>query len=140
MAVPQRIKLRIDSYENWERSLAPMYEGEVGIGYEVHHDSIYNVDEKSNFKIKIGRSMNGHNYCTWKQAADLSIAKLDPEEVQNIIDQVLAQIDTSTFVTKIEYNEFKDTINQTLNSIKTRLSTRVKACVSDAVLMLSTDD
>ena len=55
MAIPQRIKLRIDSTANWKRSLVPLYEGEIGISYDLVPNPVTHQDEKRNFKIKIGR-------------------------------------------------------------------------------------
>ena len=98
MAVLPRIKLRIDSYANWERTLVPLYEGEVGIGYDVYHDEVTGADEKRNFKIKIGRSIGKHNFCSWSEAADLSMAKLSPEDLQDIADKVIEQLGDDVFV------------------------------------------
>jgi hypothetical protein len=44
MAITPRIKLRTDSYANWERSLVPLYEGEVGIGYDIYHNDVTGED------------------------------------------------------------------------------------------------
>jgi len=140
MAITPRIKLRTDSYANWARSLVPLYEGEVGIGYDIYHNDVTGTDEKYNFKIKIGRAVGTHNFCSWEEAADLSIAKLNPEDLQDIADKVIEQLGEDIFVTKGTFNRFKEQFDDELQAINDRLSNRVKACVSDAVLLLSTED
>jgi len=107
MAITPRIKLRTDSYANWARSLVPLYEGEVGIGYDIYHNDVTGADEKYNFKIKIGRAVGTHNFCSWEEAADLSITKLDPEELQDIADKVIEQLGEDAFVAKGTFNRFK---------------------------------
>lgn len=140
MAITPRIKLRTDSYANWERSLVPLYEGEVGIGYDIYHNDVTGEDQKFNFKIKIGRAIGKHNFCSWEEAADLSIAKIDPEDLQDIVDKVIEQLGEDVFVQKRSFDKFKQDLEAELYQINNRLSNRVKACVSDAVLLLSTKD
>lgn len=141
MAVSTRIKLRCDTYTNWQNPVSiPLYEGEVGIGYDIRHNAVTGEDEKYNFKIKIGRSKGQYKYCSWNDAADLKIANLDPEDLQTIADQVIEQLGDDKFVSASAFNNFKTSLNSEIQQIKERLSTRVKACVSDAVLLLLTED
>ena len=79
--IKTKIKLRCDSYDNWENSLVPLYEGEVGIGYDTYHNPITGVDEKRNFKIKVGRAWNGKACSLWQDSADLIAAGLDPDSL-----------------------------------------------------------
>lgn len=141
MAVSSRFKLRCDTYTNWQNPVSiPLYEGEIGIGYDIRHNAVTGEDEKYNFKIKIGRSKGQRNFCSWNDAADLKIANLDPEDLQAIADEVVEQLGEDKFVSVSSFNIFKTNLNAEIQQIKERLSTRVKACVSDAVLLLLTDD
>ena len=140
MAKTTRIKLRCDTYYNWQRSLVPLYEGEVGIGYDIYHNEITGEDQKFNFKIKIGKAIGKHNFCSWDEAADLSMAKLDPEDLQDIANKVIEQLGEDIFIEKGTFDRFKTQLDAELQAINDRLSNRVKACVSDAVLLLSTED
>ena len=138
--IKTKIKLRCDSYQNWERSLSPLYEGEVGIGYDTYHNPVTGVDEKRNFKIKVGRQYNGKEWSFWRDSADLIAAGLDPDSLQVIAQAVIDQLGDDTFVKTSVFNQFKVELEQTISQMQTRLSNRVKACVSDKTLLLSTDD
>ena len=78
-----RIKLRIDTTRNWERSLTPLYEGEVAISYDI-------VDgKKKNFKMRIGKGDEISNSCIWRYAADLTVSKLSDEDMQRLVADVI---------------------------------------------------
>ena len=128
-----RIKLRIDQTRNWERSLTPLYEGEVAISYDI-------VDgEKTNFKMKIGRGNSVKSSCLWSQAGDLTVSKLSDKDMQILVANVIQQLG-DVFVDKIEFMAAMQAVNSQLLTMQNRLNNRVKADVSDATLVLSIDD
>ena len=77
-----RIKLRIDTTENWQRSLTPLYEGEIAISYDLVESKLSpGTYDKRNFKIKIGKGNNVSNSCLWRYAADLEVAHISEEDL-----------------------------------------------------------
>lgn len=87
-----------------------MYEGEVGIGYDVRHNPVTDADEKYNFKIKIGRATGENNYSMWADSADLSFVT-DPDTLQQIVDAVIQQIGQDEFVRTRTFNQFKENLD-----------------------------
>lgn len=142
-----RIKLRIDTTRNWERSLTPLYEGEIAISYDlVESKLVPGQYDKHNFKIKIGRGKDKSSSCLWRDAADLEVAHISPEDLQQIVDEVESQIG-SIFATKEELLNVKSTLENAIQenidriaALEARMADKVSATVSDAVLVLSTDN
>ena len=128
-----RIKLRIDSTSNWERSLTPLYEGEVAISYDIVNG------EKTNFKMKVGRGNSVKTSCLWTQAGDLTVSKLSNEDMQILVANVIQQLG-DVFVDKQEFTNAMQAVNNQLVAVQNRLNNRVKAEVSGATLVLSTED
>lgn len=84
-----RIKLRIDTTSNWERSLTPLYEGEVAISYDlVESKLVPGQYDKQNFRIKIGKGIDRSSSCLWRDAADLEVAHISSEDLQRIAEIV----------------------------------------------------
>ena len=128
-----RIKLRIDTTKNWERSLTPLYEGEVAISYDVVNG------KKTNFKMRIGKGDSIQSSCLWRYAADLTVSKLSDEDMQILVADVIQQLG-DVFVSKSEFVAAMQAVNRDLLTVQNRLSNRVKADVSRSTLVLSTDD
>lgn len=147
MATVSRIKLRTDTTENWSNSLKPLYEGEIAISYDlVESKLVPGQYDKQNFRIKIGRGIDRSSSCLWRDAADLEVAHISDEDLQRIADIVKDQLG-DIFVSKTEFLTVTSALENAIQAnrdriaaLEARMADKVSATVSDAVLVLSTDN